>query len=128
MIEITIIFILLYLIEAFHDNYVIRDSGKSAYYNRLWHKTDAMFHFTMWVAFAWMLKDWKIIPLGACVRLSVFQNTLNILRDKGFFYLGDGGIDGFLKRMFGSWGGPLLFSAAVSAIVVLNLMYAGSAG
>ena len=63
-----------------------------------------------------------LIPLLLLNRRLIFQEALNLFRGKGLFYLGDKGIDGFTKKIFGKYAGVVNALVCIVLIIVLNLI------
>lgn len=111
--------IVLYVVEAFHDYYVILNGAGNLQYDRKWHSFDLIFHIILASLIAYIAKEWLLIPMAGLIRWTVFQNTLNVLRGKNFFYLGVNGIDGILSKIFGKAAGLILFLFSLTGLGVL---------
>lgn len=112
-------FVAMYVTEAFHDYYVILNSNGNAIYDRKWHIADFIFHVILASLIGYITKEWLYVPIIALIRWAVFQNGLNILRGKSFFYLGANGIDGMLSKIFGKAAGVILFLFSLTGLGVL---------
>lgn len=122
IILITVYLIALYIIEALHDNYVIRAGETDHSFNPKWHKVDAIFHFMVWLLISLLMNDFVYILLGGAIRVVFFQNMLNVFRGKKFFYLGNGGFDGYMKRKMGNAASYVIFITGLLFIITINLL------
>lgn len=116
---ILIVLVVLYVVEAFHDYYVILSEAGNLTYDRKWHIWDFVFHIILASLIAYVTKEWLYIPIIALIRWTVFQNVLNVLRRKPFFYLGTNGIDGILSKIFGKAAGVILFLSSLTGLGAL---------
>jgi len=99
---ITLYQLILHLIEAFHDKFVIAGSDKSKVSDdRKWHKWDAAQWILIHGGIAVLANDNTYLFTGLFIRLWVLQVVLNKLRGLPIDYLGKGSLDGFCFRVFG---------------------------
>ncbi len=112
--------ILLYISEAFHDYHVIQDSKGDPIENPAWHKADSIFHTILWLLVCYITYNWWYILLCPIIRITFFQNTLNLLRKKGFFYLSDHGTDATITKYLGKYGAQIVFFISILGILAIN--------
>ena len=122
MILTIILIVILYTLEAFHDYYIILGSNGVDEYSKKWHSFDFAFHILLSVLISYLAGNWLFVPLIALVRWTVFQNTLNVLRKKDFFYLGSKGVDGKLTKILGKQAGKILFISCVLGILFISYL------
>lgn len=102
MIYITLIVIIYSILDAYHDYLAIN--------GRNWHTADALVKGLVFFAFFFIPYQidyinnwWQLLPIFfvcCSVRWIVFDITLNVLRRKGVFYIGN---TAFLDRNLGQF-------------------------
>ena len=118
MVIILIFFFIFYLLESFHDYYVIKSQEGNGAFNKQWHSVDFYSHILLAVFIAYLAKDFRFIVIAGAMRYVVFQHTLNLLRGKPFFYLSNRGVDGTLLDVFGKLAPYITFIIALFALVI----------
>lgn len=99
---ITLYQLILHLVEAYRDKFVIEGSDKTELANnRAWHKINAVFAVLLHSGIAFLSQNWVYLFTGLFIRLWVLQVVLNKLRGLPIEYLGKGSLDGFCFRVFG---------------------------
>lgn len=115
--------ILLCLAEIPHDKAQILDSKFDLLQQKRWHLWSGIYYCMIVVFFAYFTKApyYGILLLAQsfAIRLIVFGNGLNVARNKNFFYLGDKGIDGQIKKTIGGIG---LFIICSLALIISNVL------
>ena len=115
-----IIFILIHIASAYYNYYCILGQGTQKY-DRAWHIWQAISMGMIAFYMGLFVNPYSAI-LFLLTRMVFFQNTLNLLRGKGFFYIGTKGIDGFFNNLFGKIAGQVYFTLALLSIVALYLL------
>jgi hypothetical protein len=119
-------FAALCVLEAYHDKVVIDLQNYSLpNYQELskkWHKRSFYYVLLASCTIAFVLDSyWLVAPLMAC-RSVVFNPVLNLIRGKGFFYLSDKGLDGFILKTLGKYAGEIVYFIMLFGILGLNLI------
>jgi hypothetical protein len=103
------LFALLCIVEAKNETYVInlKDPKLSNYddLNNKEHFWSGVYYSVIVFIIAFATGFWMLVPALLLVRRLFFQETLNLMRKKGLFYLADRGMDGWMKSRFGSKAG-----------------------
>lgn len=101
---ITLYQLILHLVEAAHDKFVIAGSDKSeTVNNKRWHFWDSIFAVLLHSGIAVLSHNWIFLFTGLFIRLWVLQVVLNKLRGLPIKYLSkkDGTVDGLCWLFFG---------------------------
>lgn len=101
---ITLYQLILHLVEAYRDKFVIAGSDKTeTKNNRAWHKVNAVFAILLHSGIAVLSHNWIYLFTGLFIRLWVLQVVLNKLRGFPIKYLSkkDGTVDGLCWLFFG---------------------------
>jgi len=115
------------IIEAKNETFVIgmKNDQLPNYteLNNQEHKWSAIYYcFLVWIIT--ISTQFWILPLILLLtRRLFFQEALNKLRGKGYFYLSDRGIDGWFKKQFGEKAGKINALICGVGIIVLTFIY-----
>lgn len=71
---------------------------------------------------SYISNQWVLIPLLLANRRLFFQESLNVFRRKGLFYLSDKGLDGWMKRNLGKKAGIVNDLISIVIITVFNII------
>jgi hypothetical protein len=120
-----ILFILAHMAAAYYNYYCILGAEWNAEYSKRWHGWQAVFNGIIATFIGGYLSPYFALQFLA-TRFLIFNPVLNDLRDKGFFYLGNHGIDSIFLKLFGRLGGLVYFILGlllVEGLYVLHLHY-----
>lgn len=115
-----IIFILIHIASAYYNYYCILGQGTQKY-DRAWHIWQAISMGMIAFYMGMFVNPYSAI-LFLLTRMVFFQNMLNLLRGKGFFYIGTKGIDGLFTKLFGKIAGQVYFATSLLSMIALYLL------
>ena len=118
---IQLVFIVLNVIEAIHDKWQIVDSKGDKEAKDKWHFWSAVYYVVMVAAFAFILKEVILFPLGLLYRQTVFNYGLNVARGLSFWHIGNRGLDALQTKYFGTHASKIVFVICFFSIIILNL-------
>lgn len=119
---ITMLLLIQYIAESYRDYYVILSGQTNPQYNQPWHNMSAAINAVMLIVLSVATMNPWYMALGAFCRLGIFNGSLNILRNKGFFYLSDHGMDAAFKKIFGKMAPYIVLIVSAIMIVFINYM------
>lgn len=115
-----IIFLLIHIVAAFYNYYCILGTEWNAYHSKQWHKYQAIFNTLIAISFSYYGNIYLGLQFLA-TRFLMFNPILNLLRKKGFFYLGNHGMDLIFIKLFKKFAGYIYFIGAIIVVVTLYL-------
>jgi len=113
----NIILILLNLLEAKHDFYVIKGAdANNILDNRKWHKWGGIFAVALGCYMSYYVSP-VLGPMYLSYRAVAFPMFLNLYRGKPLFYLSNAGFEGWFVRKRIQF---LYYLGGILSIIVLN--------
>lgn len=134
MIKLQICLIILCIVEAWLESYIIKlKDGKLKEYeflNKREHQVSALYYMLLLGSFvAINTSYWPILLSGPFIRRVIFSPALNLIGIDGdrrpIFYVSNSGIEGKLKKLFGEFTGFVIFIISLLIILVVNFFLNG---
>jgi hypothetical protein len=116
-----ILFLLTHIAAAYYNYYCILGAEWNAEYSKKWHLWQSIFNGLISATLCWYGNLYLALQFSA-TRFLIFNPVLNLLRGKGFFYLGSHGIDLFFTKLFGKYAGYIYFLGGVILVITLYLL------
>jgi hypothetical protein len=117
-----LLFILAHIAGAYYNYYCILGAEWNAEYSKKWHLWQAISMGLIATYIGGYVSPYYAIQF-LTARFLVFNPMLNYLRGKGFFYLGNHGIDSIFLKLFGKLGGLVYFILGLLLVVGMYLLH-----
>lgn len=114
------------IMQAYHNYYsfYIDDYQNPKYkeYNELYHQFQLVREIGITLLVSILLHNWESFFILFTIRFIFFQYSLNIISNKGVWYLSDRGTDKILKNILGKHASKIILGISVILIILLNIL------
>ena len=120
MIILNIILIILTIIDANYNLYIINGANPNDFINnRKWHKWGGLLALGFALTIGYLSNNYLLTGLYLSYRATTFPIVLNLLRGKPFFYLSKNGFEGWFVKKNLQW---VYYLGGVISLIILNII------